>query len=281
MKIQITSDLHTEFWRGRVDILERVAKTDADVLVLAGDIGSMNGGMPTWIPHVNQLLHDRRVPIVKISGNHEYYSGIIEDVDDAHSAISRNSDGMFISANPGVVEIQGVTFILATLWAAGWDSPEDRAYCAMAMNDYNYISTRAPEPGVDNETELFVRRFKMEDNERINRLHTDFIFNHLSGMTSRERKGVVVVTHHTPSKRSIMPEWRNHRANGAYQNNFDALIEEMGPALWIHGHTHGSADYKIGATRVVANPLGYRGASLGSSRPFENPDYKTGLVVEV
>ena len=27
---------------------------------------------------------------------------------------------------------------------------------------------------------------------------------------------------------------------------------------WIHGHTHDSVDYEIGATRVVCNPFGYK-----------------------
>jgi Icc-related predicted phosphoesterase len=31
------------------------------------------------------------------------------------------------------------------------------------------------------------------------------------------------------------------------------------PALWLHGHTHGSCDYKLGDTRVVCNPMGYPG----------------------
>ena len=35
------------------------------------------------------------------------------------------------------------------------------------------------------------------------------------------------------------------------------LIEERQPALWVHGHTHDSCDYRVGNTRVICNPRGY------------------------
>jgi hypothetical protein len=100
----------------------------------------------------------------------------------------------------------------------------------------------------------------------------------------------VVVTHHTPSARSQKPIYRDSKINGCYHNHFDQWIGGpggIGPALWVHGHTHASADYVIGNTRVVANPQGYpdgwRGGVNGvpRTRAFENPEYKTDLVLEV
>jgi Icc-related predicted phosphoesterase len=38
------------------------------------------------------------------------------------------------------------------------------------------------------------------------------------------------------------------------------IIRSRRPSLWIHGHTHESRDYRLGATRIVANPCGYPGA---------------------
>lgn len=35
------------------------------------------------------------------------------------------------------------------------------------------------------------------------------------------------------------------------------VIEDGRPALWVHGHTHDSCDYELGATRIVCNPRGY------------------------
>jgi Icc-related predicted phosphoesterase len=50
------------------------------------------------------------------------------------------------------------------------------------------------------------------------------------------------------------------------------LIEAYQPALWVHGHVHNSSDYRIGRTRIVANPHGYGN---------ENPRFNGQLVVEV
>jgi Icc-related predicted phosphoesterase len=35
------------------------------------------------------------------------------------------------------------------------------------------------------------------------------------------------------------------------------LIATKQPMIWTHGHTHESADYMIGQTRLVCNPYGY------------------------
>ncbi len=50
------------------------------------------------------------------------------------------------------------------------------------------------------------------------------------------------------------------------------IIEEQQPALWVHGHTHDSCDYHVGATRVVCNPKGYE---------YENKAFDPELVVRV
>ena len=41
------------------------------------------------------------------------------------------------------------------------------------------------------------------------------------------------------------------------EETVDEVIESAQPALWVHGHTHSSADYQVGDTRVVCNPYGY------------------------
>jgi predicted phosphodiesterase len=54
----------------------------------------------------------------------------------------------------------------------------------------------------------------------------------------------------------------------------DELVARSGAALWIHGHTHVSQDYRIGNTRVICNPRGYAGYEL-------NPAFDPRLIIEV
>lgn len=84
----------------------------------------------------------------------------------------------------------------------------------------------------------------------------------------------VLVTHHLPSYRSVAPNFGGHPLNPCYASNLDGLIERYKPALWIHGHTHMSCDYQLGATRVVCNPRGYVNHNL-------NVDFKAGLVLRI
>ena len=68
----------------------------------------------------------------------------------------------------------------------------------------------------------------------------------------------VCISHHAPSYRSIPDELSSRDINQCYANDWDDLIDEFQPDLWIHGHIHQqSNDYLIGRTRVVSNAYGY------------------------
>jgi predicted phosphodiesterase len=78
MKIHILSDLHTEF--SDFDPPE----TDADVVVLAGDIGVGAGGIE-WAARQYP-----KVPVVYVPGNHEFYGHEVGDMDRLFDAASAN-----------------------------------------------------------------------------------------------------------------------------------------------------------------------------------------------
>ncbi|WP_274534676.1 hypothetical protein [Aureimonas sp. AU20] len=82
----------------------------------------------------------------------------------------------------------------------------------------------------------------------------------------------VVVTHHAPTPRSIHPRYEGDVANPAFASDLTDLVARVGPDLWIHGHVHDSFDYRIGRTRVLANPKGYGD---------ENKAFDQSLVVDV
>ena len=85
----------------------------------------------------------------------------------------------------------------------------------------------------------------------------------------------VVVTHHLPSRRSVSAEFADSALNPAFASDLDDLVTRSGAALWVHGHTHTSCDYTLGATRVVCNPKGY-----GPARecPAENGEFNPSLI---
>ena len=91
--------------------------------------------------------------------------------------------------------------------------------------------------------------------ERILREHQQSIAFLERELRARDRARTVVVTHHAPSLRSTQQKGEDW--DHLYGSGLDDLIEDCGPALWIHGHVHQSFDYQIGCTRILCNPRGY------------------------
>lgn len=101
--------------------------------------------------------------------------------------------------------------------------------------------------------------------------------NQRDGLSKPHEGPTVVVTHHAPHPLSVQPRHQGSALSPAFVSNLSALIEEYQPELWIHGHDHGSHDYRVGRTRVLANQAGY--PNLHGDR--ENPWFDPVCVVEV
>jgi hypothetical protein len=89
------------------------------------------------------------------------------------------------------------------------------------------------------------------------RLHAESVAWLRSALSTCDRARTIVVTHHAPSSRSEPPYHANSPLRPAFASNLDSLIEQSGAPLWIHGHTHYNADYRLGSTRVLTNQRGY------------------------
>jgi Icc-related predicted phosphoesterase len=74
----------------------------------------------------------------------------------------------------------------------------------------------------------------------------------------------------------VPDEFEGDPLSPAFSSDLSELILKYQPALWVHGHTHGSIDCTIGETRVLCNPKGY-GPMYGGRKP-ENKDFIDDLV---
>ena len=248
MKIRVLSDLHLEF--GPFSYVP----CDEDVLVLAGDTGIHTEGM-VWVKSVAM------VPTVVIAGNHEYYRGRSNTVEETIVACRSMSNDVVNFLENEIIVIDGVRFICATLWT-DFNLYNNRIMSELIairmLNDFIRIRCKDGifTPARSVKMHLESRRFIEEE------LNRPFL-----GRT-------VVITHHLPSVASIHPRYGVEPLNACFASNLDDLVVRSGAVLWVHGHTHESCDYSIGRTRVVCNPRGYVGHEL-------NPNFKPNLVVEV
>lgn len=240
MRLRIVSDLHFEFHRdkGRTLTDEILANKDFDVLVIAGDLSDLEN-----LYHSVMMLAEAAnpKPVVYVLGNHEAYGGTLKKAEsEAWNAVGICDNLQILERH--TLEIEGQRFVGCTLWYEhpGWlPSDED-------MGDFTWIEdTRSWLPERAKESAKFLRE--------------------------TVQPGDVVITHFLPHRESILPQFRNSSLNGYFLHNVGDVVEQGEAKLWIHGHTHGSLDYRVGKTRVVCNPFGYAKAMPGEPNLKFNP----------
>ncbi|RWL85663.1 MAG: phosphatase [Mesorhizobium sp.] len=252
MRIWLLSDLHLEF----ADLRQPLVIPDADVCVVAGDLCRVPANGVRWL--AENIA--RAMPCVYVAGNHEFYKGAIkEGLDDGRAAAARFPDVHFLENE--LVVVDGVRFIGATLWTDYRVEGHHRLAMSHArerMNDYRAIDLQK-NPW---------RRFVPEAACRMHFESRQFI----EAALRADNSPTVMVTHHLPHPRSIPERFKGDLLNAAYASDLAELIELGRPALWMHGHTHDSCDYRVSDTRIVCNPRGYED---------ENSEFDLAFVVQV
>lgn len=111
MKLQLLSDLHLEVHPNFVP----QAAPDADVLVLAGDIGSYQPGSLLQGEYFGlERFANWPCPVIFVPGNHEYD---MQDWDAAHARLRRVCEELgIIWLERETVVLHGVRFVGTTLW---------------------------------------------------------------------------------------------------------------------------------------------------------------------
>lgn len=250
MKIHILSDLHTEVSKYMAH------KVDADLVVLAGDIGREVSGL-VWACETYKDL-----PILYVPGNHEFYGADRPETLAALRTVAREY-GVHLLDEDEVV-INGVRFLGCTLWTDFRLFGDDKKQQTIAsglngLNDFRVI--REGRQG------LFTPQYSVELHEKSlawlkGKLDTPF-----DGKT-------VVVTHHLPSAKSVVEQFKDNLIAACFASELDYLFGK--PVLWIHGHTHYNLDYEVNGTRIICNPRGYE-TFYGA----ENTSYDPRLVIKV
>lgn len=251
MKLHILSDLHLEFSN------LSVPETDASVVVLAGDIWIGEAGIG-W---ARETFPDKE--IIYLAGNHEFYGQQRPEML-ARLRIAAREAGVHFLDNDEVV-IGGVRFLGCTLWT-----------------DFELFGAEV-KPQAIREGQKFLNDFRLvhEGNEVFSpmdsiRLHQESLAWLQSELQRPFDGKTVVVSHHSPSEKSIAERFKDSTLSACFASRLDYLF---GPPvdLWIHGHTHDNLDYEIMGTRVICNPRGYVRFSTGP----ENLDFDPVLVVEI
>lgn len=251
MKLHVLSDLHLS-----ASPLEP-PQTDADVVVLAGDIARPAQAMD-WARALGK-------PTLFVPGNHEFYGGSLQSTPAQLKQLAGAGD-LHVLDNDAWV-FAGVRFLGTTLWtdflATGDGAQRDLAMQqgASFMRDFSKIRLN------DVSEEVFTPQHSTALFGQQLRWLQDQLAQPFAGPT-------VVVTHHAPSLQSIHPRFAGSPLNACFVSDAERLMGGDRVALWIHGHTHDSFDYRVNGTRVLCNPRGYAKEGIN-----ENPQFDPHLVV--
>ncbi len=250
MKLHVLSDLHLECSNFEPPL------TDADVIVLAGDVWKAELGI-----HWARSAFPGK-EIVYVAGNHEFY-GVRRLEAAALMKIAAREFGVHLLDDEARV-LGGVRFLGCTLWTDFLLFGEQERPYAMregqqTLSDFHVIRENSQEP--------FSPSRSIDLHTRSLSWLTQKLDEPFDGKT-------VVVTHHLPSMLSCAYRFRKNLLSACFASNLDGLFGKMD--LWVHGHTHDSFDYESNDTRVICNPRGYVTYSYQ-----ENFDFDPGLVIEI
>ena len=278
MKIQLLSDLHLEVHPHWLP----TPAPGADVLVLAGDIGSYQAGsllqdndfgLARFSP-----LHGWPTPVLFVPGNHEYDT---QDFDVAHARLRETAErlGMTWLEREAVV-LKGVRFVGTTLWtdfdalapkpgAMAGSGPATANLLAQqlkardkASRAANYYLRKAL---VTRHGEPWLAPGLREQALECQAWLATALAEPFDGPT-------VAVTHFAPSLKSADVRYGLTPGTAGFCNALDELLPLA--QLWLHGHLHAPSDYVHQGCRVVANPLGY-------VRKNEQAAFKPQILIEI
>lgn len=274
MKIQLLSDLHLE---AHPQFVPSPA-SGADVLVLAGDVGSYQQGSQLddedfGLARFSPLPQGAGwpTPVLFVPGNHEYDA---QDFDAAHVRLRRACERWGIQwLEREAVSLQGVRFLGTTLWS-DFDALADHEGCTdlgrrLKLRDKAFRAANfyLRKTGGTRHAEPFLAEAVRAQALVCQQWLEDALATPFDGPT-------VVATHFAPSLRSADPRYGLVPGTAGFCNALDRLLPRA--QLWLHGHLHAPSDYWVRGLqedgsawqcRVVANPLGY--ARKGEQATFQ------------
>ena len=292
MRIQLLSDLHLEVHPHWVPN----PAPGADLLVLAGDIGSYQPGsriegadfgLQKFSPLPSSEGPGWPTPVLFIPGNHEYD---MLDFDTTHARLQASCarlgitwlDRQILHAAqiPGLnatAAAENVRFIGTTLWSDFDALAPQNAASPTALADLLKARKKAFSAANWYLKQTRTTRFDapmLADQVRDEALACfDWLRAALTDSGDGKFDGkTVVVTHFAPSLKSADPRYGLTPGTAGFCNTLDDLLPQAD--LWLHGHLHCASDYRAGRCRVVANPLGY-------VRKNEQRTFQECLVIEV
>jgi predicted phosphodiesterase len=250
-KFQIVSDLHIEYKNNEVPDPLTLIKPSADILILAGDIGSFYKHDQLKKFLTSLCTHFKIV--IYIPGNHEYYYQQGYKNQSMYTLLQRffqfekTIENLYI-LNKSSVQIDNICIVGCTLWSLPMVKIPKFIVRIHGMN-----------------TQIYYQKHKEE---------LTYIKKMMKYCKSKNLK-LVVVTHHCPTYSVITSQKKiKDKYISLYASHLDYLLSKEYIHTWICGHIHINFDkFSENGTRIIGNQRG---------KPKDKiTDYNKNLVINV
>ena len=229
---QIVSDIHIEYRNNSVPDPLSIITPSADILILAGDIGSLY--------KFNQLkqflckLSIYFMYIIYVPGNHEYY-----EIDDIKPMTMNELTEKFIILKNEI----------GNLYILNRDSITINDICITGCTLWSNPLIKLPK---------FVKIFGIDTTMYNNMFLRDLSYiNKMINYCKVKKLKLIVVTHYCPTYQIINERKKKNRYVSLYTSDLDHLLYYSKVHTWICGHIHSNFDMKTkGGTRIVGNQKG-------------------------
>lgn len=275
MKIWYGSDLHCDCWYIGMDIFHHIPNwNDYDLFIFAGDITEWCVGFGeknlAYTLVIGPLL-EKGKEIIYVPGNHEFYGGDYDEINDDMADFFKNIPGITFLQYGMLHSIPGVAdFIGGTMWTDVFKG--------------NILAGKFMQSRM-NDRKCITRGYKHFSYKDLISQCKIMQSNIVTWFEKKKLQGndvpVIVISHHAPSYKSLDPAYcggnsldrRDRYINSGYASDLEHLMFNHKIDYWIHGHIHLVWNYKVGNTNVLANPLGYLGVK------WETPNDNLGAVM--
>ena len=147
VRLAVLTDLHACFYgEGQADLLSAVAEQSPDLVLLGGDIVDDDPGMPEERALETVEALAARWPVYYVTGNHEFWTGRVEEVKDrlrARGAVVLEGGCRTVEAAGQTIQIAGVDD--PAVGEAAWRAQLSAAAAGVDGEHFSLLLTHRPE----------------------------------------------------------------------------------------------------------------------------------------
>ena len=232
LNLQIVSDLHIEFNNNDFHDPLNYITPSCDILVMAGDIGNLYQyeQLKDFVNKTCKLFKT----VIYVPGNWEFYKLPNYSVISFNKLLNKlfllkkyNNNLHILNKNS--LFINNICIIGCTLWSN------------LKINFIDY----------------FIRIHGVDSNLYIDKHNQDLTYiKNMINFCNQNNYTLVVITHHTPSYKTLS-NYKKNNLSSLYASNLNYLLYKNYIHTWICGHTHKNFDFfSNNNTRIVSNQKG-------------------------